>query len=386
MCRAREIVPGTSIAATALSPTPIRVYFQDSSNGVREFSHSWAGWTGGTSHDIRFQAKPRSPLAVMEWVEGDKTRHIRIYALDKQNIIHEQCWDRSKGWHQGSLTSKAIVPASFSKLATTLWLGRSDLRVYYQRDDQRIQEHRYSSGTGWTLGATMGALLDTKPYKGTNIASIGWGTPGRSFIRNYVQDEDNAIWEHSSESSWSSLRLVGAVGKPYTPLAAVTWSDGKHGRRHIHLYSLDMDNQIQEYCYEGHDWHGGSLTSKKIQTAPYSNLSAIYWDSKIRVYFQSVDNGTIAEYCTDYGSEWFPGDVLSATPAGFKAIDTNGATYPVGWLPWIEDLKSWQTYDPSTIDAVGVLVGFIDGKLIGEDLKNQNAMILKPNTIGNSYA
>ncbi|KAK0485379.1 hypothetical protein EDD18DRAFT_1361060 [Armillaria luteobubalina] len=143
-------------------------------------------------------------------------------------------------------------------------------------------------------------------------------------------------------------------------------------QRRIRIYSLHEDNHIQEYYVdEGAGWGWGGLTGKRIRAAPYSKLSAIYWDSRIRVYFQpTIGNDTIEEYYFDLG----------------RPIDANGVTYPIGWLPWIGDLKSWRTYDPSTIHGVDVLIGSVNGRLIGEDLKNQQSTILKPNTDCNSYA
>ena len=43
--------------------------------------------------------------------------------------------------------------------------------------------------------------------------------------------------------------------------------------------------------------------------------------------------------------------------------------YPVGWLPWLGDLKSWRNYDPSRIAGVGKLTPSQDGQAWGEDLK-----------------
>ncbi len=49
------------------------------------------------------------------------------------------------------------------------------------------------------------------------------------------------------------------------------------------------------------------------------------------------------------------------------------------------NINGWQEYDPSTADGADILVGFIDGRLIGKDLKTKKFTVLKPNTHGNSY-
>ena len=68
-----------------------------------------------------------------------------------------------------------------------------------------------------------------------------------------------------------------------------------------------------------------------------------------------------------------------------RPVDINTQTYPVRWMPWIGDIKSWRTYDPSTIEGTGQLVGMVDGKLLGELLKDRQTEVLTPNTSNDSY-
>jgi hypothetical protein len=68
-----------------------------------------------------------------------------------------------------------------------------------------------------------------------------------------------------------------------------------------------------------------------------------------------------------------------------KPIDLNCATYPVGLIPYLLDIKSWRSYDPSTIDGVGQLVGVLNGQLIGERLNTRQCEILQPTTDQTSY-
>lgn len=68
-----------------------------------------------------------------------------------------------------------------------------------------------------------------------------------------------------------------------------------------------------------------------------------------------------------------------------RPVDLNAQTYPVRWLPYIGDLRAWRTYDPSQIDGVGQLVGMVDGKLMGELLKNRQSEMLTPNGNSDSY-
>lgn|GEM_PF-1201696 len=68
-----------------------------------------------------------------------------------------------------------------------------------------------------------------------------------------------------------------------------------------------------------------------------------------------------------------------------RPFDYNGKTYPMGLLPYIGDLLRWRSYDPSTIDGVGQLMGVHDGRLVGENLKTRRTELLKPNSTGDSY-
>jgi len=42
--------------------------------------------------------------------------------------------------------------------------------------------------------------------------------------------------------------------------------------------------------------------------------------------------------------------------------------YPVGWIPWLGDLKSWRSYDPSAIPGIGRLIDSPNGMMVGEPL------------------
>lgn len=54
-------------------------------------------------------------------------------------------------------------------------------------------------------------------------------------------------------------------------------------------------------------------------------------------------------------------------------------------MPWLGDIKSWRSYDPSTLDGVGQLVGMLDGRLIGELLKTGQCEWLQPTDATHSY-
>lgn len=64
---------------------------------------------------------------------------------------------------------------------------------------------------------------------------------------------------------------------------------------------------------------------------------------------------------------------LSATTAGASTCAAPSPIkapplYTIGWIPWIGDLKSWRSYDPTTITGVGRLISSPDGSMVGEPL------------------
>jgi hypothetical protein len=89
-----------------------------------------------------------------------------------------------------------------------------------------------------------------------------------------------------------------------------------------------------------------------------------------------------------------PNDVIAAIEMENThgcCVDARGQSYPVGWIPWIADLKSWRNYDPTTIPGVGVLIGqrtTIDGKkqLIGRQLMTRAEEILQDRGGGGHYS
>ncbi|KAF8511401.1 PLC-like phosphodiesterase [Hysterangium stoloniferum] len=312
----QEIAPGTAIAATCLTSTDIRIYFQDAGDGVRELYYSSSGWSSGDGYSAKFQSMPHSPIAVAEWYDG--TRYIRLYTLDKENNLTEHCMD-GQGWYSGYLSSNKLKAAPYSKISAFKW--ETYLRVYYQKSDNDIQELCPASPQ-WTNGQTMPRVSNEHPLPGTDITSLclDWGK-----IRVYYQGADNYIWEAKDDNGWS-VQKESIYAKKYSPLAAITWTDST-GRR-IRLYGLDDKNQIVEWCKDGDatQFSIGNLTVQYIQAAPNSKLSAIYWDSKIRIYFHS-DSNTMQEWCNDLGSNWCKGFTYhSHTMTNYKS--------------WMNDLRT----------------------------------------------
>lgn len=52
--------------------------------------------------------------------------------------------------------------------------------------------------------------------------------------------------------------------------------------------------------------------------------------------------------------------------------------YPVGWLPWLADLKSWRNYDPAKVPGLGRLTRSPNGAVVGERLNPAVCEVLAP--------
>ncbi|KAF9530753.1 fungal fucose-specific lectin-domain-containing protein [Crepidotus variabilis] len=408
-----EMLPGTAIAVTALSTSAnsIRLYFQDSDGGVREFGHSATGWNGGTTYNVKFQSKMLSPIAVTEWLKSSK-RHIRIYSLNRAGYLTESAFDEdsNRGWYGGipSIRGNLVQPAPYSRISTVSWDG--PLRVYYQAMDNKIQEIQYgTAGRVWSFDPTIPTQAG-RALEGTEIAAIGWQNTN---ILVYFQGEDLRLWVAAHENKRWTHHQIMLSPKAGSPIAAVQWYDTKvrqlfvysrskiHDqvetpgapsckKRRIRIYFVTEANFLEEWCQDDIDnwnngWIPGRLSGMKIQVAPYSKISAVCCDSKIRIYIQSYEQ-VIKEWVFNFGGYlWDSASTLNPTPARSKPIDTMGDTYSVGYLPWILDLQSWRTYDPCTIDGVGILVGYNNGRLVGDELKTCRSVTLQPNAPNTSY-
>jgi hypothetical protein len=147
------------------------------------------------------------------------------------------------------------------------------------------------------------------------------------------------------------------------------------GRKSIHISELNNISLYQrpvEHPIASDDWELESLNLTANGIFTNSSFRKIHkWLGNSSTHLQQVWFGLVS------WNGWVNADL--------RPMDMNTQTYPVRWLPWIADVKSWRTYDPSKIDGVGQLVGMNDGKLIGELLKSKQTEILSANGPSDSY-
>lgn len=137
------ILSGTAVAATAVSPAALRVYFQDEQGGIREGTYPTAGSSSGwgVNKTAIFTAKLYTPLAVISWDNGtqvsrkgcEANSQIRVYSLSANNTLQEWAYQGSS-WGPGYLTSSNFPASSISSLSAVYWSqnGGSQIRLYAQ--------------------------------------------------------------------------------------------------------------------------------------------------------------------------------------------------------------------------------------------------------------
>lgn len=112
-----KVAPGTNIASTVASDgSTVFVYYQNTTGGILESQFDGRTWTGGASSPALFQAAPYTPLAAINWDNGDQASRQNICITRPRPLI--LCWQR---------------------------------RIYYLDERYTIQEFCYVSGT-WKLG------------------------------------------------------------------------------------------------------------------------------------------------------------------------------------------------------------------------------------------
>ncbi|KAH0544498.1 hypothetical protein FGG08_001396 [Glutinoglossum americanum] len=133
-----------------------RIYYQDKEGAIHERVGKGPA-TGGHkySDNIRVPAnkvRANTPMAVCGW--GNHFAHIRLYYVDRDGYIREECWDG--GWTAGGLDAKKYRVSSTSGFMYALCTEKGgDPRVGFQASDnpQHVTEAFYNGG--WSAAVLM---------------------------------------------------------------------------------------------------------------------------------------------------------------------------------------------------------------------------------------
>ncbi|CCX34725.1 Similar to Fucose-specific lectin; acc. no. P18891 [Pyronema omphalodes CBS 100304] len=178
----------TGIACCAwANGTQIRVYFIDANNKICERIYeggaagSWHDGTLSISHD--FKAAPYSKLSCIGY---DQYESLRVYYQDTSNKLRELIFDGSK-WKEGD--NSLPTACSGSAISANAHKERQDRWIYYQDVSMNPKEIWYD-GSRWNNGGFNPTGVFS-PCAGIKTAM--WNNSGNSEIRNVSVSDDNML-------------------------------------------------------------------------------------------------------------------------------------------------------------------------------------------------
>ncbi|KAL1748021.1 fungal fucose-specific lectin-domain-containing protein [Schizophyllum fasciatum] len=300
-----KVVPHTSIAATKPRLWNTRLYYQNPAKGVLESRHLDGSWTGGVNQPSLWDAAPFTPLAAINWDNGNQ---IRVYYLSSEFKLHEQCFVNGR-WIQGDLNNLDIQCARNTSLAAFQYVNNTGrhMRVFCQVEgSNRIQEISHDGSNGrWFRGATLPAALS-----GTGIAAVVYDFRGLRF-RVYYQTEDLALREHCLDLAGNGTWFAGefnvgrAPGRTQIGALCGTWRGVV-----LDVYWLNVESEITRAAHIDGSWRTSRVVGPLFRSARFVPEQ---WDGgrHIRVYYQASDN-SIREICNDNGNaHWVPGSHIA---------------------------------------------------------------------------
>ncbi|KAI5827931.1 fucose-specific lectin [Schizophyllum commune Tattone D] len=300
-----RVVPHTSIAATKPRIWSSRVYYQNPARGVHESQHLDGSWTGGVNQPRLWDAAPFTPLAAVNWDNGNQ---IRVYYLSDEYQLHEICFVGGR-WIRGALNDMNIQCTHNSSVAAFTYLDRATrhIRVYCQVEgSNRIQE--ISHNVRWSRGATLPAALN-----GSSIAAIVYQQSGLWRIRVYYQVESLELREHcqnmgQNNNAWfPGIFNVGrAPGRTQIGALCSTWRGIV-----LDVYWLNANAEITRAVHgNGSSWQ----TSRVIGSLTIgTKFVPEQWDGgrHIRLYYQARDHSVREATNNNGAASWGTGSHIA---------------------------------------------------------------------------
>ncbi|TFK59772.1 hypothetical protein BDN72DRAFT_580545, partial [Pluteus cervinus] len=199
------------------------------------------------------------------------------------------------------LPSPDLTP--ITSLAAVTWTQPTNqqIRVYYQKSSNSIQEVVYSSG--WSVGFSFGE----KAFPGTSLSgaiikeNVINNNPS---FRVYWQATNLSLNEYSWSGNWSNRDLKYSPA-PNSGISAAAWLDGSGGA-HIRVYLENAAGNVQELNYnDPSGWVIPPGTPTNTIASFRAPVSAVVWNDggvQLRVYVQSTSSNNITELV--YSGGW----------------------------------------------------------------------------------
>ena len=197
---------------------------------------------------LGFPARANSKMAAVQWMNGSNVE-LRVYYQDTTNNIREYCYTGNQ-WLPGASFGPA---APGSALAAVQWMSGSnvELRVYYQTVGNALQEQCYT-GNQWVAGAALGPAAP-----GTALAAVQWMNGSNVELRVYYQTAGNALQEQCyTGNQWVAGAALGPAA-PGTALTGIQWMNGSNVE--LRVYYRTTGSALQDQCYTGNQWVAGAF-------------------------------------------------------------------------------------------------------------------------------
>jgi len=251
-----------------------------------------------------------------------------FYLADNLTMYDAYGFANSSSWHNGQLapqTQYRILAANGTGIAATPWMNdpqgqQYSLRVYYvDFSSVTVRELALDPGYTWIQTQQLfgGAISSSSSVAVTWTPAASFTNTSSQLINLFWQDaRGNVIHYPSVDGRWDDSSSENIANIPVgTELAATAWTDTA---RTLYLFWIDSKGVLT--VTQGRKATTGTFNSPaevlgivKAQV-PMGPLTAISWDSNIRVYYQSATNpNTVTEVGYSGGNWQTDGTVTPST-------------------------------------------------------------------------
>lgn len=227
--------------ATANGSRSIRLFYLNDENIICDVAYSNGQWSKGDLEGGGFTAAEDSKLAILPWSNGTE---LQVYYQDSSNDVRELRW-RNNVWAR---SNQLLTTAKGSGLAVLYSTedGDPQVRLYAQTADHAIVSMDYKLGS-WYLPYAL--YNSTVTPLGTNIAATivntGAEYEGLLLVRVYFLGEGGIVRVMTWQGGWSNEPRNLVEGVEGGALAAVDW-DVNNGRTYFQRKSGTLGEMVVE--------------------------------------------------------------------------------------------------------------------------------------------
>ncbi|TFK68948.1 hypothetical protein BDN72DRAFT_841139 [Pluteus cervinus] len=259
----------------------VRLYIQKDDGFVYEAASDQNGYWNPNMTQL-FRAKAGTPLAAVVPAPSQ----VHLYYLDTSNILQEYIYNNS--WTKGATPLPSTNIAPITSLAATTWTDSSsvlNIRLYYQKQDNTIQELAYSTGSGWSSGYSF----TDQAYPGAGLGAFATYFDEALSTGVYWQGNDLNVHEYIYASSWST-NLFKWSATPSSGITAIGWQDTSSDGPQVRVYYENTDRSVEEVSYSYSSGWTMKVPLNTLVDIP-APISATVWvsggDVEARIYVKN---------------------------------------------------------------------------------------------------